>query len=203
MKAIMIMLIVSVFFISVAYGKENGIMMGFQNVIENLVTHAFLEHRGILGEDTIGEKAVESLFIAVQNQDIEAVKAMFAPAAIVEIDKDEFEKQVAAFVEYCDGELVSVQALANGTQTAESHHAGKNSKEIRGPYTVITSTNEYRLAIKYVSCDDWNSDNIGIWSLYIIEGSKDTYPDNGDNHTYLGDGKYSTGIFFDVPRTSP
>ena len=120
---------------------------------------------------------------------------MFAQNAISEIGEDHLDDMLEAFIDYFQADSFTLEVPV-GPATAERWSEGKKSKELKGPLEVITNGNAYRLAIKCVAYDDWNEDNIGIWSVYIIEKAKDTDLE----HPYVGDKKYSTGIFIDVKR---
>ena len=52
------------------------------------------------------------------------------------------------------------------------------------------------MAIKCVSRDDWDENNVGIWSVYLIAREKDTDLE----HPYIGDKMYRSGVYLDVPR---
>ena len=61
---------------------------------------------------------------------------------------------------------------------------------------VASAHDQYKMAVKYVPYDDFAADNVGIWSIYIISGSKDTMPEDS---YYFGDNQFRTGIWLDIP----
>ena len=183
---------------SISFGEEEremGILDCIEEFLENSAYHSFLKHHGLLTEDTEALEYTEAFLRATENEDIDAMRKLFAVNAIEELGEDQLDEMLKAFVAYLDSGKISFEQLT-GVYSAGHQSGGKYSKELHAPFEVATDANEYRMMVKCIARDDWEADNIGIWSIYIIERAKDTKPE----YTYWGDGKYQTGIFFDAPR---
>ena len=179
----------------IAHGEENGFVKQVRNSFENWLIGGFLKNRGILEDDRNTTVMIEKYLKAAQDEDIDMMMRMFAPAAIAEIGQEKLRLMLASFIEYYDGEYLTITELFGAT-TDENRYDGKKSKEMRVPIEIETSTMEYRMAVKMVLYNEWNADNVGLWSIYIIDRSKDT----DDDQPYRGDLEYRTGIYIDVPR---
>ena len=172
-----------------------GIAGNAKGIFENFAILQFLEKRGILGGDDDGLSTVEAFLNAAQCDDTSAMLGMFAPAAITEVGAEELTAMLTDFADYFCGDIISVDAPV-GAATSEDSIDGRHRLEICAPYVALTSEGEYRLAVRLVPEDEFEPDNIGIWSVYIIESSKDA----ASEHPYKGDMAYRTGVYMDVPR---
>ena len=76
------------------------------------------------------------------------------------------------------------------SNTTKSNDYGKKIKTYTLSTNVDTLKGVYRLSIKWCVEDDFDSNNVGIQSLYIIKLEDDIYPE----YTYWGDGLWSNGI---------
>lgn len=183
---------------SVSIGEEEqemGILDRIEEFLENAAYHSFLKHHGLLTEDKEALEYAEAFLNAAENEDIDAMRNLFAANAIEEIGEDQINEMLNAFVTYFEGGNIEFGELG-GPYSAGHLSNGKYSKEVRDSFDITTDANEYRMVVKCIARDDWEADNIGIWSISIIVRSKDVNPE----YTYWGDAKYQTGIFFDVPR---
>ena len=184
--------------INVAIGEKvypMGFFEGIQNFLYDYSIHRFLENRGILVDDKEAYDYTDAFLSLALKKDVTAMKDLFAPNAILEIGEDRLDKMLEEFVDYFEANSYTLE-MPIGPNTSERRDHGMKSKELNGPLEIITDKKEYRLAIKCTSCNDWDDNNIGIWSIYIIEKSKDTDLE----HPYVGDKKYRTGIYFNVNR---
>ena len=181
--------------INVSFGEEGALMGFINNLLNNFAIHHFLEKRGILVEDKEAYDYADAFLRLAIEKDLATMREMFAKNAVSEIGEEQLDVMLEAFVDYFQADSFTLEVPV-GPVTAERWSDGKKLKELEGPLEVITEDNEYRLAIKCVAYDDWNEDNIGIWSVYIIEKAKDTDLE----HPYIGDKKYTTGIHLDVKR---
>ena len=165
------------------------------NYFKGIAIQRFLESRGILTEDTEAyDYADEFLGFALKG-DTASMKELFAPNAIAEIGEQELDEMLDAFVDYFQVESYELE-MDIGPNTSRNIDHGKRSKELEGSLAITTDKEAFRFAIRCIAYDDWESDNIGIWSVYIIERSRDTDLE----HPYIGDKEYRTGIYFDVKR---
>ena len=172
-----------------------GFFENIQNFLNDYSIRRFLEKRGILVDDKEAYDYADAFLGLALKKDITAMKELFAPNAISEIGEDQLAIMLEEFVDYFEANSYTLE-MPIGPNTSQRWDHGMKSKELKGPLEIITDKNEYRLAIKCTSCDDWDNGNIGIWSIYIIEKSKDTDLE----HPYIGDKKYRTGIYINVNR---
>jgi len=203
MKKTIICLIIVVSLFSSSYNintviGEEVCSVGFiDSLLNSFKIPGFLEKRGILAEDReVYNYAVTFLNLALV-EDIEAMKEMFAQNAISEIGEDQLNEMLEKFIDYFQADSFEL-VIPVGPVTSEHRDQEKKSKILEGPLEVITDKMEYRLAMKCVAYDDWDENNVGIWSIYIIEKSKDTDLE----HPYIGDKKYRTGIYIDMKRSN-
>lgn len=181
-----------------AIGEEDqsmGLLESAKNYLYNASVEHFLENRGILTDDTEAFDYANVFLTAALDHDVAAMKALFSPNAISEIGEARLDEMLNDFIDYFHADSFTLKTPI-GPNTMEYRDQGKKSKELKGPLEVQSAGKEYRIAIRCVSCDDWAQDNIGIWSIYIIEKSKDS----DWEHPYYGDLKYTSGIYFDVQR---
>lgn len=155
------------------------------------------EKKVIIGRDqrkanTVLEKVLDS----IQRQDKNAICDLFSPEC--SSDKEEFEKTINELFEYYKGEVVSYED--GGGLTAEKVVEGDYySYTIEASFEVITSEEEYRIAIKYIEEDATNPERVGIQSLYIIRKSDDV----NLRSSYYGDWKFTLGINIGIPNKLP
>ena len=137
-------------------------------------------------------RCIKAFFSAIKGSDTDRIKALFAQNAINEIGDEELESMINNFLSNFSGEFVdSTKLLVNSEGTVDH---GKKSDVLMGSMEITSTSAEYKMAIKMIPYDDFNADNIGIWSINIMQ--KDTVSE----YNYTGDGQYRTGIYFDVPR---
>lgn len=181
--------------INIAIGEEMQSMDIIKDFIKNYGIRQFLEKRGILSEDREAYDYANAFLNSAHEGNITSMKELFAPNAVSEVGEDQLEKMIEAFIDYFQVDSFTLKK-STGSEIDEHWDHGKRSKEMKGPLEITSNENEYRLAIKCVAYDDWDEDNVGIWSVYIIERSKDT----DQKYPYKGDGKYKTGVYIDVKR---
>lgn len=183
---------------SAAIGEGAHPVAFFGNVADYLndaSIRQFLETRGILADDREAYDYADAFFALAVQKDVVGMKGLFAPNAISEIGEDRLDEMLEGFVDYFDADSFTLE-MPIGPSTSERWDHGMRSKELAGPLELMTDDNAYRLAIKCVACDDWDTNNVGIWSIYIIERSMDTDLE----HPYIGDKAYRTGIYINVGR---
>ncbi len=94
------------------------------------------------------------------------------------------------FIDYIQGEIISFSSASeSGVGASYKAERGKKKKEIQASFTIVTSESKYYLAIKECTRDDFDENNIGIISIYIIEADNWTV-----DYVYGGDGQWTPGI---------
>lgn len=142
-------------------------------------------------DSDIANAHFEQLLDAMGNQNDAAIKELFAQTAISR--SETFDEDVGRLFEFFKGDFKSYYDW--GGVAAESGFnddgSGRNWKKIQSTYDVETTEGKYRFAIEEFVTDTADSNNVGIHSLYIINGE-----DSNMQVAYNGDGKYTPGINF-------
>lgn len=142
--------------------------------------------------DTDPEKMVEKIIDSIEKSDQDAFKKLFAKNALKEID--DFETKAQELFSYYDGEYLEYEDM--GTMDDISRIDGYVEIFYHSSCDITTTKGVFRIATKAVTKDSKDKDNVGLWSIYILEKEKDWRPEN----SYRGDLLYNTGIFVDFPR---
>ena len=94
------------------------------------------------------------------------------------------------FFAFIHGDIVAFSSASEaGVGTDYRIESGKKRKEIQSAFCISTTENTYYIAIKECIKDEFDDNNIGIMSIYIIESNNWT-----ENYVYRGDGKWIPGI---------
>jgi hypothetical protein len=152
----------------------------------------FLVSCNFESDDEIAEDNLEKLLSAIQSEDVNRVKSLFASNISSEIES--FDSSVTDLIEYYDGVVDSYTTGGLGTET--DRDSGIEKKWFNMSYDVTTTEDIYRVAIIWYVKDTSDSGNVGIWSLYILRFSEDEYPEM----SYGGDGLWTNGIHVGVPN---
>ncbi|MBR2902901.1 MAG: DUF5104 domain-containing protein [Clostridia bacterium] len=140
-----------------------------------------------LSETHVVDYYTEVFLDAVEAQDVDQIKTLFAPNALTA--DDDFDESVVELFSYYEGNHEPF-GEGKGTQSSTQKSDGNVRKEIEGTYDVSTDKGDYRIAIKYVYIDTVTPDNEGIWCVYIIKHEDDPNQD----YAYRGDLKDTPGI---------
>ena len=132
------------------------------------------------------KKCLEDLLINLQEENTEKTKSLFALNAI--IDLENFDEDIFKLFQYFNGNYETF--ISDGLGTFNEVEHGKNKKYYLITSDVKTTENTYRFAIKWYVEDDFDSENIGIHSLYVIKFEDDPYSE----YSYGGDGLWTNGI---------
>lgn len=198
-KNTLLFLLISIVLLSLSscliiMAEEGDNLMSLFDTRRDNVLFNYLRRIGILEEGPFILGKVEYLLKLEAENNTGGMKSLFAANVINEISDATLTKQLTEFCRYIKGDLVNIITKANGE--SKRFEYGKISYVNRQSFWITTTNDEYLMGIKYVTLDDFDSGNIGIWSISIIEKAKDTDPEV----VYQGDGKYNTGIYFDIPR---
>lgn len=105
---------------------------------------------------------------ALQEQNPDALRMLFSPNAVDQ--SEDFYINLERLFAYFQGNIVSY-SYDNGLVADSDMEAGLHRKMICKAYDISTTENTYLLGIELVTHDDWDTDNIGIWSLYIRDAA--------------------------------
>ena len=138
-------------------------------------------------DQEITQEQLGKVLDAIENEDSNALKALFAKSALNKLEN--FDASIEQLFDYYEGIHKPVEEQYN-TVRSQSQNYGMYQTYYETSYAVSTNITTYRIAFLYYFVDDYDSDNIGIHSLYIIKEAD--YPE--PEYTYRGDGKNTHGI---------
>lgn len=156
---------------------------------------AGLLRRVAVDDDDLEYEYVSDFLTYAQNKDADSMKKILAPNAIAELGEERTDAMISNFLDYYRAGSFKLQEICGPFSDRRIQH-GKKCLILEGPVDIETDIGEYRMAIKCIPYDDWDADNVGIWSISIIKRELDT----DLSHPYRGDRKFRTGIYFDVER---
>jgi hypothetical protein len=137
-------------------------------------------------DNDIANKNISKLIAAIENEDHEGIKSLFAPNIIAEID--DFDQNINDLLSYYIGKNGSYGSHGLGTEY--DRDSGIEKRWHNMSYDITTTEDVFRIAIIWYIQDTEDVGNVGIWSFYIIRFEDDPYP----NYDYGGDGLWSPGL---------
>lgn len=162
---------------------------------QSVYDEIFTEKNNILNRfaNTEGERAdllFEELIKALEANNAEALTPWFSVST--RNIAENFDESVEALISFYDGNIVSYRRFGPGTYAGRE--GGEEIKEIEASYDITTTSDIYRIAIKFCTIDTKIPDNIGVTSLYI------TKAENSDlNFAYWGNYEKNVGIRIEQP----
>lgn len=144
---------------------------------------------GVFEQDnqTIVDETFNEIINAIKENDGAKIVDMFSNTVKSKVD---LSNQAMRFVEYIQGDIISFSsAEESGIAADYATENGKTRKEITADLSINTSITTYYVAIKECVKDDFDDNNIGVTSLYIIDSNNWT-----QDYAYRGDGNWSQGI---------
>ena len=141
-----------------------------------------------LSDESSAVVTLEVIVHAVNDNDAEALAYLFSYNVLTE--KSDLLDTSKDFIEFVGGEIITYSEPAdNGISSYEEFEYGKIRKEIQYSVTVETTAGKFHIAILECVTDDFDEENVGVTSIYIIKA------ENWQNdHVYRGDGNWTPGI---------
>ncbi len=142
----------------------------------------------LLSDESRAVVTLEVIVHAVNDNDAEALAYLFSNNVLTE--KSDFLDTSKDFIEFVGGEIITYSEPAdNGISSSEEFEYGKMRKEIQHSVTIETTSGRYHIAILECVIDDFDEENVGVTSIYIINA------ENWQNDSvYRGDGNWTPGI---------
>ena len=144
----------------------------------------------------VANAGLDEVLISIKNKDSDELKSLFAKNAIVDLEN--FDDDIIKLLDYFKGDFVTYDDH-DAINWEQDIHYGEIKTILFSTYDIVTTEETYRVAIKDICEDDFNEENIGIWSIYIIRLEDDI----DSEFAYRGDDKYTPGINFDIKNTLP
>jgi len=145
-----------------------------------------------LADDTF-DKVVE----AVRSKEVAKLTNLFSET--VKNEKDLLQTGTS-FVNFVKGDIVSFTSSRDGgVGTDRQITYGKRRQDVNASIYLKTTEGKYYIAMKECVLDEFDRDNVGIFSLYIIDSD-----DWLSEYTFRGDGEWLHGInIIDYPYDGP
>jgi hypothetical protein len=133
----------------------------------------------------VSRKNLTALFDSIEGKDRDALMGLLAPGKVEEmVDLDSRIDGLFSYYKGKHGKIIDA-----GDMVSDTNIHGKKTKEFQTTVDVETSADVFRCALIWRTRDDFDSGNIGLWSLYII--TKEEFP---YERAYWGDEKWTPGI---------
>lgn len=140
-------------------------------------------------DKTAANTRIEKLLEAIKSKNGDIVKSMFSKNAIA--DANNIDENIFKLFNCFKGEILSYEDWGGPGVSQGNNDDGSGCiwKILRSTYDVKTSENTYRFAIKEFTTDTADPNNVGVYSIYVIN-AKDTDMDVA----YWGDGNWTPGL---------
>ena len=151
------------------------------------------DNMGILNQDDsiIANNTFERLINKIKTHDSSGIESLFSKT--VQDATSDLEENCADLIQFIQGDIVSISDAADGGMRVDCKvEKGKIVKIIVSSFTCETNLHKYYVAMKECTKDDFDQDNIGLLSIYIIKSE-----DWKEDYVYRGDGKWTPGIHID------
>ncbi len=123
---------------------------------------------GIVYEESAQRKVrIESIVSAIEGEDKEALKALFSTNVLEEAD--DLDAGIDAVFEFIKGDILFWDAGA--LHGSRSYEEGKKSFMLRYQFELVTDEDSYKFSLIDYPVDTIESDNKGLYALYIQKSS--------------------------------
>lgn len=145
-------------------------------------------------EEAIANARLEEVIEVIDNQDKDALKALFSQQALNE--SSDFEVNMNQLFELFQGKVDSWEKLS-GQLTFTSNNHGHKTKQVNSYYFVNTDKQKYFFLLTDHSVDTDNSDNVGLYLLLVVKAEdEEKIWDENQKILYDGDKELSrVGIY--------
>ena len=153
----------------------------------SLLIHISCSKKEFVDGEKIADATFNEIIDAIKHKADSKITAMFSKAIQ---DENSLSQDTLRLIDFIHGDINSISSASEGgVGTDYETNGDKKRKEIQSSFCIITTETKYYIAIKECVRDDFDSNNEGILSIYIIESSNWT-----EDYVYRGDGKWSRGI---------
>ena len=147
-------------------------------------------------DNLIANETMNEIVSAIRSKDPEKLHVLFSDST--KEDVDSLLGQVNKLLVFIQGDIVSSTDAAEAGVAADcKKDDGKVQKNIQSAFAIVTTEAKYYIAVKECTIDEFESRNVGLTSVYIIDSTKWT-----ENYIYRGDGKWNKGINIDDLKSS-
>ena len=144
-------------------------------------------------DQKIANDKFEKILESIQSKNEDMMISVFSKESLKKIGS--LDESVNALFDYFNGTVESYDDWV-GPFVETTKENDQTIQIMEATYDVKTTECTYRFAIRYLSEDTENANNIGVQSLYVIKMEDDIGPE----YAYWGDGKFTSGIHIGVPN---
>lgn len=142
----------------------------------------------LISDESRAGATLENIVNAVNDNDAEALASLFSNNVLAE--RSDWRSSASEFIEFIDGKIITyTDPSDSGVFSSTEFEDGKKRKEIQPSVTVETTAGKYYIAILECVIDDFDEENVGIMSIYIISAEN-----RQNDYVYRGDGNWIPGI---------
>ncbi len=140
---------------------------------------------------------LEQVIEAINNEDKEAIKALFSQKSLDE--SDDFEGSTDSLFDFIQGTIEDWEK-PSGPTVYDSNDYGHKIKEVNSYYLVNTDKQKYFFLLRDYPVDTDHPDNVGLYLLLAVRAEDEEKIWDGDNKIiYDGDKKLShAGIYLPI-----
>ena len=121
----------------------------------------------ITSDNVIADQTFEKLVKAINTNDDSAIKQLFSMSTYDEVGS--LEDQIDAFLRFIEGDIVNYSNASDaGVGVDEKFEFGKKKKVLQSSFRLETTAHTYYIAIIECRTDTFDSSNVGVTSVYII-----------------------------------
>lgn len=121
-------------------------------------------------KDKVAKETVEKVIDTINNEDEDTLKSMFSKKAINETNN--IDENITSLFNFIQGEIESWDDDF-GIEINEDFDNGLSFREYMPMIPIFTKDKEYSLFLIWYTIDDESSDNIGLYSIQVIDKNDD------------------------------
>lgn len=139
-------------------------------------------------DESIANNTFEKVINTIKSQENTELEALFSK--VVQGETSNLEENAINLIKFIQGDIVSFSDSSEAGVGADyKTEQGKKQKEIHSAFHIETSEQKYYIVIRECTKDDFDKNNVGVISIYIIKSE-----DWNEDYIYRGDGKWTPGI---------
>lgn len=126
----------------------------------------------------ITNRTVGQITKAVNEKNATAFVNLFSETA--KAKNQTLQSDAESFIDFIEGDIVKYYLNGGKPSRYYEMHYGKNREEVNSDYIIETTQKKYQIAIKQITADDFDANNVGIECISIVEDElwNETFPDD-------------------------
>ena len=167
MKRLCVLLIALIFVLSsCSFEQIKSQVVGVISQVRPLMPGGWMEKR-VDDTKTAALATFEKIYAAIQTQDAAAMEALFSEKAHKEAS--DLKEEILHLFNFIQGEIINCDAQGVGESTGFKQSDGKKQTSARSTYEIETSADTYELFVLEYPQDEFDPENIGVYSMYCIK----------------------------------